>query len=380
MEHHISRNIYRKLLIKFWKTLALYTGIIIVGVFLSYKFLSRRIWYIYDPEYPLLKWMHDYIYFICLVCILFGGLIISLTYFYKLARMIEEITDAVEIVGKVDPDRNIELPEVLSEVEMELNKILQDSRESRYREESEQRHKEDLIMYLAHDLKTPLTSILGYLTLLRDEPDIPDSIREKYTKIALDKTHHLQDLIEEFFDVTRINNSDVVLECREINFAMMMEQVLYEFRPIFEKKHLEYELNSDSEVMVNLDAEKFRRVLENLIKNAYNYSYENSKIVVNITIDNDKNYKRSDKNRKMNSVLNCSILNQGKTIPQEKLVYIFERFYRAGNTDEEVDGTGLGLAIAKRIVALHGGDISCESHDETITFKFNIPVNLSNNI
>lgn len=101
-----------------------------------------------------------------------------------------------------------------------------------------EKRKNDLIVYLAHDLKTPLSSVIGYLNLLKDEQQISDELREKYLSISLDKAERLEDLINEFFEITRFNLSNITLEYRMINLTRMLEQLVYEFKPMLAEKNL----------------------------------------------------------------------------------------------------------------------------------------------
>jgi len=147
-----------------------------------------------------------------------------------------------------------------------------------YLEESEraakdaEQKKNDMLLYLAHDLKTPLTSTIGYLTLLSDEPGLPLETRRKYLDVAIEKTRRLEELINEFFEITRYNLSTLSLNASEVNIARMVEQIAYEFKPVFIEKKLEYDITAEPGLMLRCDADKMRRVFDNLIKNAADYS------------------------------------------------------------------------------------------------------------
>jgi two-component system sensor histidine kinase VanS len=213
---------------------------------------------------------------------------------------------------------------------------------------------------MAHDLKTPLTSVLGYITLLKEEDHISDELRKKYLSIAWNKAQRLENLINDFFEVTRMNLSSMSLEYSDVNISRMMEQIFYEFRPLFQEKGLTYQLNLEEDVTISCDVEKIERVLDNLIKNAINYSYPNTMIQVYL-------------NRKGEDKIQAVIRNKGKTIPKEKQKKLFEQFFRVDSARSSgTGGTGLGLAIAKQIIELHGGRIRCESENEEVAFIFTI--------
>jgi two-component system sensor histidine kinase VanS len=286
-------------------------------------------------------------------------MLITCVHLARIAKMMERMIDAVDDMY-TERVRFITLPPLFQEVENRLNSIMGDIRENREAAKEAEQRKNDMLVYMAHDLKTPLTSVLGYITLLKDEEQISSDLRKKYLSIAWNKALRLENLINDFFEVTRMNLSAMTLECWEVNFSRMIEQIFYEFRPLLDEKNLSYELHLDPDVMLSCDVEKMERVLDNLIKNAINYSYPNTIIQVYLK-DNGKQGKQ------------VRIKNHGKTIPKEKLNKLFEQFFRMDSARSSgTGGTGLGLAIAKQIIELHGGWIRCESANEEITFIFNI--------
>ena len=226
--------------------------------------------------------------------------------------------------------------------------------------ELEVKRKNELIVYLAHDLKTPLTSVIGYLNLLRDEKEITQEDREKYLDISLEKAERLEELINEFFEITRFNVSGISLECSRVNLTRMLEQITYEFKPQLAGRQLQCIFENDKDIFVNCDANKLQRVFDNLLRNAVNYSYE--KEMIRVCVKQEDGY--------------ASILfaNRGEEIPGEKLEHIFEQFYRVDTArNTKSGGAGLGLAIAKEIVNAHGGTITAESAGELIKFEVKIP-------
>ena len=230
---------------------------------------------------------------------------------------------------------------------------------ARAAKEAEQR-KNDLIVYLAHDLKTPLTSVIGYLTLLRDESQISEELRRKYLSISLEKAEHLEDLINEFFEITRFNLSTLTLETSRVNLTRMLEQITYEFQPMFQEKNLVCTLVTPKDLYVTWDVGKMQRVFDNLLRNAVNYSFEGEEIVFSVEESEDE--------------LEMICMNHGNTIPEEKLSRIFEQFFRLDSARTSRNGgAGLGLAIAKEIIELHKGSIHAESENEEIRFIIRIP-------
>ena len=224
----------------------------------------------------------------------------------------------------------------------------------------EEKRKNDMITYLAHDLKTPLTSVIGYLSMLDEAKDMPQAQREKYTRIVFEKALQLEGLIQEFFDITRYNLNQIVLEKETLDLSYLLVQLADEFYPILQQGDNRIELETGQEILVYGDAVKLARVFQNVLKNAVSYSYPGTAIVIQTETEGD--------------YVKIFIQNKGKTIPKEKLPYIFEKFYRtdearSGNTG----GAGLGLAIAREIIILHEGDIHAKSEGELTTFVISIP-------
>lgn len=222
--------------------------------------------------------------------------------------------------------------------------------------------KNDLITYLAHDLKTPLTSVVGYLSLLEEAPDMPPEQRAKYVHITLDKALRLERLINEFFEITRYNLQQIVLEKETVDLHFMLMQMTDEFYPILQANGntIKLECAEEDGLKVYADAEKLARVFNNILKNAVAYSYPDTEIEVRCG-------KREDR-------IQIVFQNCGKTIPRQKLDSIFEKFFRLDDARAtNSGGAGLGLAIAREIIALHGGRITAESEKEVTAFTVELP-------
>lgn len=217
------------------------------------------------------------------------------------------------------------------------------------------------MVYLAHDLKTPLTSVIGYLTLLRDEEQISEKLRQKYLNISLEKAERLEDLVNEFFEITRFNITNIQLEYSRIDLTRMLEQIAFEFEPMLAEKNLRCVLHAPPEFQIRLDADKMQRVFDNLMKNAVNYSFENEVIEIGVI--------------PCETSVRVVFQNHGNTIPKEKLERIFEQFYRLDTArTSKSGGAGLGLAISKEIIELHKGKIHAESENERIVFEIELPL------
>ena len=338
--------------------LAYCAGLPIV-TFLVVLIVSSRTWYGSEPIYPFLDWARNYFGVLFISALIFGLFVITIYFIRKPLRYMDALVGASQQLAQ-NPERPIELPDLLAPVTDRLNAVRQESlRSAAAAREAEQR-KNDLIVYLAHDLKTPLTSVIGYLTLLRDEPQISPELRARYTGIALDKAERLEELINEFFEITRFNLTHLTLELSNIDLTRMLEQTCSEFEPAFAEKSLRCSLNLPPQLPCECDPDKLARVFDNLLRNANFYSFPDTVIHISGQVNQ--------------GLITLRFENSGRTIPKEKLDRIFEQFFRLDSSRSTANGgAGLGLAIAKEIVRLHGGAIWAASADNHILFTVTLP-------
>lgn len=327
---------------------------------LSETFVRSVVWQPEDGIYDFLKFIRDYIVLFAGIPFLVAFVIITYRFMEKPMKYLDEVIVASQQLA-CPSDKQIILSNEMKWVQDQINQARETSlRNTQIAKEAEQR-KNDLIVYLAHDLKTPLTSVIGYLSLMQDEKEISQELREKYLSISLNKAERLEDLINEFFEITRFNLSNIDLQYSNVNLTRLLEQLIFEFDPILSEKNLQCNLNIKSSVMIKCDANKMQRVFDNLLRNAAFYSFENSSIDILVTQDNVKT--------------NIIFRNQGNPISKDKLNRIFEQFYRIDmSRSTNNGGAGLGLAIAKEIVTLHKGSILATCEDETIEFSITIPL------
>ncbi|WP_442916705.1 vancomycin resistance histidine kinase VanS [Lutispora sp.] len=275
-------------------------------------------------------------------------------------KYFDEVSAGMDKLAEESVDEITLSPE-LDFMENKLNQIKNNlEKQKKAALEAEQR-KNDLVVYLAHDIKTPLTSVIGYLSLLDEASDMPPEQKAKYVGITLEKAYRLEQLINEFFEITRFNLQTIVLNKEKINLLFMLQQLADEFYPMLTPQGKQVSVNVPDGLTLCGDADKLARVFNNILKNAIAYSYENS--VIDISAE------QQDK------TMVITFTNQGNPIPQKKLETIFEKFYRLDSArSTNTGGAGLGLAIAREIITAHGGTISVESNPENTTFTVNLPL------
>ncbi len=320
-------------------------------------FLANIMSAINRPFYLFLVGHKFEVFFVLLSIIILISVYFSIK---KSTRYIELIIQSIDKVFQKD-ETLITLPGDFKDIENQLNTIKYDAlRNEQIAHEAEQR-KNDLVVYLAHDLKTPLTSVIGYLSLLNEEKGISPELRDKYLSIALSKSHRLEDLINEFFDITRFSLQNISLERNKINLSLMLCQMADEFYPALSERSLTCKVDIPPNLTIYADSDKLARVFDNLLRNAIHYSYENSEIEIEA--------EQSEKK------VHIIFRNYGDTIPEHKLSGIFEKFYRVDSSrSANTGGAGLGLAIAKEIVELHNGTITAASHDGQTEFHLFLPI------
>lgn len=268
-----------------------------------------------------------------------------------------KIISAMDAILK-EPEKAVELPNDLIILENSLNRVRVDLVTNKNKAKEESQKKNDLIMYMAHDLKTPLTSTIGYLSLLTQEKEISKPLQEKYMKIALDKALRLEELTNQFFEITRYNLQDMPINKQKIDLSFLLEQLMDECYVMLKKKNLEYQVNKPEHLYFFGDGDKLARAFENLLKNAINYSYEDTAIEIDMQETEEK--------------IEIKFKNKGDKIPEYKLEKLFEKFYRLDESrTSSTGGAGLGLAITKQIIELHSGTISVKNDDEYIEFTIN---------
>ncbi len=262
--------------------------------------------------------------------------------------------------------KQIELSAEMTYMEQKLNSLKQTLEKREQDAMLAEQRKNDLVMYLAHDIKTPLTSVIGYLSLLDEAPDMPLEQKAKYVHITLDKAYRLERLIDEFFEITRYNLQTITLSKKNIDLYYMLVQMADEFYPQLSANGKQAVIHVSEDLTIYGDPDKLARVFNNVLKNAVAYSPDNSVIDIRAAVSGD--------------MVSIVFTNDG-SIPRDKLTTIFDKFYRLDAArSSNTGGSGLGLAVAKEIVVLHGGRIYAGSENGHTIFTVELPANEVNEI
>lgn len=309
---------------------------------------------------PIIAWLYWRIDMIYIFYLMAGFLGIFYYYWKKPWKYLNEIILATQTVYEQN-DNAIELSEPLRDIENQMNQIKMSVLLSKQLAKEAEDKQNELVMYLAHDIRTPLTTVIGYLSLLQEASDIPMEQRAKYVGIALDKAERLEKLINELFEITRYHTHKVLLKKESVDIYCLLVQLIDEFYPTLSLRGNIAEFYADEGLKISAEPEKLARVFNNLLKNAAAYSYPNTEIAISA--------------RKQSKNIVVTFQNHGKTIPAEQLETIFEKFNRLDEARlSDTGGAGLGLSIADEIIHLHGGKITAKSENDTVTFTVILPL------
>ena len=288
-------------------------------------------------------------------------------------RYIEELSEQMDALASGDFDHKIEIRgnDEFSQMAEHLNELGDDLKAMLEAERESEKSKNDLITNIAHDLRTPLTSIIGYLELLsgKGKAVLKDEQKEKYLNIAYTKSKRLEQLINDLFDFTKLSYGKMTMKVSYVDLVKLLEQLLEEAYPNFVEKGLSYELRTNvPSLEIAADGGLIARLFDNLIGNAIKYGADGKKVIVRVHAE------------PKDDIVEVKVINYGFTIDEKDLPLIFNKFYRADKArSTQTGGTGLGLAIAKDIVEIHGGSINAKSDLNGTVFTVRLKIHFDNN-
>ncbi len=296
-----------------------------------------------------------------------GVLVFIFSFFYITKRKMKQIEAMAQGVKEIEKGNLAYRIEKKGEDEIaslteNINNMAEELMNNIEKERKLEKQKNELITNVSHDLRTPLTSIMGYLRLLRDSKYENTEQHDEYTRIAFAKSEQLKNLIEDLFEYTKLTNEQVMLEKQDVCINELLEQLIEELVPQAEEHGLTFVKKFPEErAYAAIDSEKMVRVFDNLLMNAIKYSKDDGKIKVSL--------------QRQRRDIQIVIANHSEEFTREELASLFERFYKKDQSRSRVtEGSGLGLAIAKSIVELQGGSIRAEYEDGIIQFIVSLPI------
>lgn len=267
--------------------------------------------------------------------------------------------------GHLDHRINLQVNSSLSNVIDSINALVDSTVSSMAEERKIEVSKDELITNVSHDIRTPLTSIIGYLGLIENGQYKDQADLLHYNHIAYEKTKQMKALVEDLFEFTKVQQSHAQLQLHQFDLVSMLEQLSADFELEAQKRQMFIEVAvTKRPIIMTADSSKLVRVFSNLITNAFKYGKNATRITLDAHVEK--------------SEVVVTVSNDGSPIPEEDLQNIFERFYRVeGSRSVTTGGSGLGLAIAQSIVKLHGGEIYATSTSEETTFTIILPVDVT---
>ncbi|PDY39350.1 sensor histidine kinase [Bacillus wiedmannii] len=248
----------------------------------------------------------------------------------------------------------------IGELATNVNCMAKSLKESIENEKKSQEMKNEMISNISHDLRTPVTSLIGYADLLGNQLHSNGEECEQYVSILKRKSYELKNQVDDLLEYCQINYREIELHKSVVNMKAFIEQIMIDFVPLLDDADMSFCINGDKELHVEMDVALMVRLFENVISNSIMYGKDGKEILIQV-------FKR-DMNVKI------EIKNFGQCIPDENLPYVFEKFYRGEKSrNSHTGGKGMGLAIARSIAELHRGDITVRSNDKETVFTIVLP-------
>lgn len=326
--------------------------------FISIEFSAREVWHIEREQVLFYKNIFT------ITSVLFA---VAFTYWRLMRRyqqmQLNHILDELHLIAEGQYDRRIpfRLTGDMGQVVNSINRLVDSTVNALEDERAIEKSKDELITNVSHDIRTPLTSIIGYLGLIVNQQNVEAADAKHYAEIAYSKAEQMKLLVDDLFEYTTTRPNGAPLRLNDIPIVNFLEQVAADFELEAQKRKMAIEvLPNNRDVVLELDAEKMVRVINNLLSNAIKYGHADSVITMEVL--------------KKEGVITIAVRNAGDPISKEVLEHLFTRFYRAeGSRSKETGGTGLGLAIAENIVQSHGGMMYAESENGLTSFYVCLP-------
>lgn len=355
---------------------AIVTMGIMYFIYMGLVLIFNRV--VQSPPPELLKWdtLWELTLFVDLVLvryrrfILVTATIVAMLFtWWRLYRrykqmQLRHVLDELRYVAAGNFEHRIEanLSGNMNDVVHSINRLVESTVMAMEEERKIEQSKDELITNVSHDIRTPLTSIIGYLGLIEEGQYSYEEDLKRYIHIAYTKSLQMKVLVDDLFEYTKVRQTSTPLTVQTVKLDRLLEQIAAEFELESSRKEMAIEVEMKTkELQIEFDVDKMARVFNNLISNALKYGKDGN--LIRIEAD------------KVGSEAVVSVINNGKMIPKESLDELFNRFYRVeASRSQQTGGTGLGLAIAQSIVSLHGGYIYAESNDKETKFVMHLPL------
>lgn len=359
---------------------AIVTMGIMYFIYMGLVLIFNRV--VQSPPPELLKWdtLWELTLFVDLVLvryrrfILVTATIVAMLFtWWRLYRrykqmQLRHVLDELRYVAAGNFEHRIEanLSGNMNDVVHSINRLVESTVMAMEEERKIEQSKDELITNVSHDIRTPLTSIIGYLGLIEEGQYSSEEDLKRYIHIAYTKSLQMKVLVDDLFEYTKVRQTSTPLTVQTVKLDRLLEQIAAEFELESSRKEMAIEVEMKTkELQIDFDVDKMARVFNNLISNALKYGKDGN--LIRIEAD------------KVGSEAVVSVINNGKMIPKESLDELFNRFYRVeASRSQQTGGTGLGLAIAQSIVSLHGGYIYAESNDKETKFVMHLPLKQTN--
>lgn len=337
-----------------------------VTVYITYKVMLLFIYPNFEGAYRAVRAVYaripeETVFFaLWAVFFLFYFIVFSHSTVHYIARMMTTVQHMSQ--GRFDLAISEKRTDAFGDLARTINQMSRQLEASLEEERMAVQTKNELITNVSHDLRTPLTSVIGYLRLIEEDRYKDEVELRYYVNIAYEKSLRLGRMVNDLFEYTRMSHGDFKLQLADINLVELLGQLTAEFSLTLREEKMELQLHlTDESMIISADGDKLMRVFENLMANAMKYGRQGKWIDIEL--------------KRERSVAVVRVINYGPPIPSTDLPHIFDRFYRVEKSrSDETGGTGLGLAIAKNIIEKHGGTIGTKSDSKETVFEVRLPL------